>query len=66
LYDELIKNYNQANVDDISPMAQLHNDAGTIDIFNLKYDKILKQFIIFICLSYCAVYKRDFSNLNNS
>jgi len=27
LYDELIKNYNQANVDDISPMAQLHNDA---------------------------------------
>lgn len=28
LYDELIKNYNEANEGDISPMAQLHNDSG--------------------------------------
>ncbi|KAE9524355.1 hypothetical protein AGLY_015394 [Aphis glycines] len=27
LYDELIKNYNEANEGDISPMAQLHNDS---------------------------------------
>jgi len=29
LYDELIKNYNQANEGALSPMAQLHNDSGT-------------------------------------
>lgn len=32
LYDELIKNYNQANEGSISPMAQLHNDAGMFNI----------------------------------
>lgn len=29
LYDELIKNYNQANENDLSPMSQLHNESGT-------------------------------------
>lgn len=32
LYDELIKNFNQANDGVISPMAQLHNDSGVFSI----------------------------------
>lgn len=35
LYDELIKNYNQANEGDISPMAQLHNDSGILNISHI-------------------------------
>lgn len=43
LYDELIKNYNQANEGNISPMAQLHNDAGT---FNNCIKKMYDNFTI--------------------
>lgn len=38
LYDELIKNYHQANEGDLSPMAQLHNDSGILRLqHNLIY-----------------------------
>lgn len=37
LYDELIKNYHLANERAVSPMAQLHNDSGTVIItINIK------------------------------
>lgn len=51
LYDELIKNYNQANEGLTNPMAQLHNDSGMLNfIRNIILQKIVKL------MSFLAVY----------
>jgi len=47
LYDELIKNFNQANDGIISPMAQLHNDSGQFNILIIKKEIVNKLNVLF-------------------